>query len=794
MFSDLRYALRVLSKSRSFTAIVVFALAIGIGANTAIFSMADAIVFHPYPFPQLDRIVALSANIPAVNQARYGVSSAEYYDWKQQNHAFDEMAAYKAWAAILNTPDGPQRVSAYAVSSGFFPLLRTGPVIGRGFSSENARNEVLVGYGFWEQRLGRDPGVLDRRLNLNGLDYVVVGVMGSDVDLPMYTDIWTPWIDTPEAHHDRTSRDFQVIARLKPGVALAQARSEMDGIGSRLARQYPQTNAGRSVSVMLLRDTIDEYADRFMAVVTCAVLFLLLLACANVANLQLARGASRRNEMAMRMALGASRLRIVRQLVLEGTVLSVAGAVLGLPLAVWGLTVIKANLPEMVCRHLPGMMYAHLDQTMLVYTLAAALATGVAFTIPAAAQACSERLHETLKSGGRSVSSGRVWMRSALVVSEIMFAIALLIGAGLMVKGFRGLASLNQGFDAADVLTFRMGLPASQHRSGAPIVNFYRELLRRLNGAALVSNLPALAESWSNAILIESQPPSPPERPLLAEVRVISEDYFLTLAIPVRKGRSFSSADSEGTMPVAIVSQSAARRFWPKQDPIGERVKMTSHDLATSWLTVVGVAGDVNHFFLDSAVRPTIYVPYTQQPVRSFNVLFRPGPSLDRTVTEARAVVHALDATQAVPNIQRLSRYFADLAGGVGVIASLMAVFAVIALIMAAAGIYAVVSYSVAQRIREIGIRMALGARPRDVLRLILGNLLRLAAIGLGIGCCLAFALTRAMSKSLPGLVALDSFTFASFAVLLTAVALLAGWLPSRRAAKVDPLLAMRSE
>lgn len=803
LFSDVRYGLRVLSRNRSFTAVAVLALAAGIGANTAIFSMADAIVLHPFPFKDLDRIVALWETIPAVSAERHPVSSGTYFDWREQNHVFEQMAAYRRWDATLTGVQDPQRVRAYLVSPNFFSLLGIPATAGRVFrteTSEEERNQVVVSYGFWQQRLGADPNVVGRLLSLNGMSYRVAGVMAKDVDFPMYTEIWMPWIVTPEAKAERTTHDLGVIARLKSGFSLSQAQAEMKNVGMRLSREYPLSNVGRSVGVMLLRNTVDEYAGRFMAVVMGAVAFLLLLACVNVANLQLARGEVRRQEMALRLSLGATRARIARQLITEGIMLSSLGACLGLPLAVWGLTLIKANLPELVSRHVPGLRYAQLDATMLAFTLAAAVLTGIAFTVPAAVQDCAERLHETLKEGGRSSPPSGRGMRSALVISEISLAIVLLVGAGLMLKGFRNLATTKQGFDADNVFTFEAVLPEPRYQENEAVVNFYSEALRRLNGisaiqpAALISELPALADSRSSSIIIEGQPLASPDRPVLAEVRVTSADYFRAMSIPLQEGRTFTRQDSTGALPVALISKAAMRRFWPGRDALGQQVRLTSRELSTPWLTIVGIVGDVNHFFLDSEVRPTIYVPYTQQPIRSLNVVMRTAGPMDRTAAEVRATMQALDSTQPVPDIEKISRYYADLAGGVAVIAVLMGVLAIFALALAAAGIYAVMAYSVIQRTREIGIRMALGARPRDVWTLVVGNALRLVGIGLGVGLPLALALSRGMSSVLPEVIALDPFTFGGYTLLLAAIAMLASFIPTRRATKVDPLLALRSE
>ena len=804
LLADIRYGIRALFKSRGYTAVAALTLAVGIGATTAIFSMADAIMFHPYPFKDLEGIVDVWETIPKVSAERYGVSPGNYLDWKEKSRALRQMAAYKSWDATLTGAHEPQQLRVFLVSPDFFPLLGVGALKGRLFSqqaSEENRNQVVVSYGFWQQRLGADPNVLGRTLALNGLTYTVIGVMPRDFDFPMYAQMWAPWIAPPDARSERTKHELSVIARLASGFSLGQARAEMDHIGAQLTRDYPLSNAGRGVGLVLLRNSVDEYADRFMMIVSAAVVFLLLLACANVANLQLARSTARRRELALRIALGAGRWRIARQLLTEGILLSSLGAALGLPLAVWGMAAIKAKLPQLVSRHLPGLVHAQLDARMLAFAVAAALFTGVASTLPAALQAWAKHLHETLKEGGRgSLAAGRRWLREALVVSEIAFAIVLLIGAGLLVAGFQNLAKMNEGFDSTHVVTFYINLPDAKYPGGHQVVNFYQELLRRLNAvpgtvsAAVISELPALADSRSSPVNIEGQPAATPERPLLTEVRITSEEYFRTVAIPIRAGRAFTSADRADALPVAVVSASAARRLWPGRNAIGSRLKLTSAELQTQWLTVVGIVGDVNHFFVNSEVRPIIYVPYQQQPVRSLNVVLRAGMPFDRMAPDVREAVRNVDATQPLYTIDTLSHFFADLAGGIAVVASLIGIFAVIALALSAAGVYAVMAYSVARRTQEIGIRMALGAQPKDVRKLIAGNALKLLGTGLVIGLPVSLALGRIMSGALPGLVILNPLTVAGFTAVLAASALVASYLPARRASKVDPLVALRSE
>jgi len=551
LLNDVRYGFRMLCKHRGFTAVAVLTLAAGIGANTAIFSMADAIVSRPYAFPDLDRLVRLWETIPRVSAERLGVSSGNFFDWKEQSRLLEAKAAFRPWDATLTGVHDLERVSAFQVSPDFFPVLSVSPLKGRAFSNNQGqenRSQVMVSYGFWQHRLGADTHVIGRGITLNGGGYTIVGVMPREFDFPLSAEIWTPWIATPVERSDRGKHELSVLARLRPGGSLAQAQAEVNVLGGRLAREYPLENVGRGVGMMLLRDSADSYARRFMTVVVGAVVFLLLLACANVANLQLARGAARQKELAIRAAMGATGGRIARQLFTEGVLLSVLGAGLGLPLALWGLAAIKSSLPPLVARHVPSLMLVRMDARMLAFTLAAALLAGIAFTVPAVWQASPQRLDETLKQGGRSPSlAGRRRMRSALVISEIAFAVVLLIGAGLMVKAFQHLARMNQGFDPTNVLTFSVSLPGSQYPQNPQVVNFYKEALRRLEtlpeiqSVALISELPALADSRSSPVGIEGQPAASREPPVVGGSACDQRTVLSSLGHPGQGGKSLQA-------------------------------------------------------------------------------------------------------------------------------------------------------------------------------------------------------------------------------------------------------------
>ena len=800
--NEVRYGMRVLLKSPGFTVIAALTLAVCIAANAAIFSMADA-AFRPYPFRQLDRLMALSETIPQVSAERYDVSAGNFFDWKSRAHALEPMEAYKAWSATLMGRDEAEQVQGYLVSPGFFSLLGVAPMKGRVFSeteNESERNEVVVSYRFWQQRLAADPGVLGQAVSMNGLRYTVIGVMPKEFEFPIYAELWAAWMATPAERNERVKRELGTIARLKPGFTISQAQAEMNELAERLARDYPVTNTGRGIDVRRLSETADPYARRFMAVLLGAVSFLLLLACANIANLQLARGAARRKEMAVRVAIGGSRARIARQVFTEGFLLSLLGAGLSLPLASAALGIIKANIPQVVARNAPFLMHVQLDLHMLAFVLGVVVLTTIASTLPMTLQALPERLAETLKESGRgSLGAGRSRARSALVISELAFAIVLLIGAGLMVNGFRHLASTKAGVDATHVLTFHVSLPETEYAAGE-VGTFYKETLRRLSvipeiqSAAVISELPALGDSRSSPVVIEGQAADGRERPLLAEVRVTSEEYFRALEIPVRAGRVFTSHDTGGNLPVAVVSAGAAARFWPGRDVIGRRLRLNSAEMASGWLAVVGIVGDVNHFFLDTEVRPTVYVSYLQRPVRGLNFVIRSEAPFDVAGPEIRQAVRSVDGKQQAYDLQNLKRFFTELSAAVGIMTSLMSAFAFIALGLSAAGVYASMAYSVAQRRQEIGIRIALGAEPRDVLKLVVGNAMKLAAIGLVIAVPAALALSRAMIAAMSGIIALDFLTLAGFAALPAAMTLFAAYMPARRASMIDPLKGLRQE
>jgi putative ABC transport system permease protein len=800
---ETRYTLRVLGRNRGYTTVAALTLALSIGANTAIFSMADAIVNRPFPFPDLPRVVSIASTIPRTGTERYAVSPADYVDMVERNRSFQALAAYRSWDARLTGAGEAWEVRAASVSPSFFAMLGMAPLAGRVFderAAEAERNHVVVSYGFWQERLGADPAAVGSSLELNGIEHTIVGMMPRSFDFPMSTDVWTPWIATPEeARGERAAGQLNVIGRLRPRVPLEQARAEMSSIAADLAARYPSSNRGRDAGVMQLSEAEGSYARRYVAVVAAAVTFLLILACANVANLQLAQGTMRQSEMALRMALGGSAFRIARQLLLQGVVLSLAGAGLGVPLASFGLRVTKNHVPRLVAQHLPGLQYAGLDSRTLGWMLLAAVLTGIVFTLPAALQISPGRAHEVLKDGGRGqVRAGGGRLRSALVVAEVAFAVVLVVVGTLMWRSALALTASRKGFQPGGVLTFRLRAPEFQYPGEAQATNLYRETLRRLNTlggveAAVVSTVPAIGGSNPAAVLVEGQQAPPPENPLMTEMRIASEGYFRTLGIPLAAGRDFADSDDAYRQPVAVISKAAAARFWPRRNALGRRLQLVISGRRTAWLTVVGIAGDINHFFLDAEIRPTVYVPYRQFGVRSMNVILKPAAGAQISAAAVREMMAGIDRSQPAYDLDRLARWYEDLTGGVRLMASLIGIIALLALIFAATGVYAVMHYAVSRRTQEIGIRMSLGATPGEIQRMVLASALRLVAVALAMGLPATWWLVRAMSAMMAGIVVVEPVVLLGAGGLVAGAATLASWRPASRATRVDPMTAMKA-
>ncbi|HZI17771.1 MAG TPA: ABC transporter permease [Pyrinomonadaceae bacterium] len=806
IWQDLRYGLRTLAKNPGFTAVAVIALALGIGANSAIFSVVNTVLLRPLPYKDPDRLVVVWEDRSKNGYPRDTPAAGNYVDWRDQNQVFEGMAAVANQSFNLTGSGEPERIDGRNVSAGLFPLLGVEPQLGRGFLPEEdqpgAGRVVVLSHGLWQRRFGADPSIVGRELTLNGVSHTVVGVMPAGFQFPTPEDqLWVPIAFTSQEAANRGRHYLQVFARLKPGVGMEQAQAEMNTISARLQQQYPNTNTNVGAAIVPLHEQLVGDIRPALLLLLGAVGFVLLVACANVANLLLARAAARQKEVALRVALGANRARLLRQFLTESVLLALLGGAVGLLLALWGVNLLRAFMPEGVSQA----RAVAVDARVLGFTLLVSVLTGLAFGLVPALQASRFNLNETLKEGGRDAAGGRRGgrVRSALVVMEVAVSLVLLIGAGLLINSFLRLRSVDPGFHTENLLTMKVVLPQTKYPDQARRTAFYNELLERVRSlpgvksAAVATNLPLTFKGNAIGVSIEGQPdPGPGQRPSVV-TRVISPDYFRTMGIQLSQGRQFGDHDRVDSPAVAVISETAARRFWPGEDPLGKRLTPGAAASADpdDWITVVGVARDVRQFELDAEPKPQMYLSYQQA---SF---FEPRDLVVGTEVEplslagaVRQAVWSVDRDQPVSDIRSMEDILSASVARQRFSTLLLAVFAGVALVLAAVGVYGVMSYTVAQRTREIGIRLALGAQRRDVLRLAVGQALRLVLIGVAVGLAGALMLTRVMSSLLYGVSATDPATLIAVPLILAGVALLASYIPARRATRVNPLIALRYE
>jgi len=806
LIQDLKFGLRMLAKSPGITLVAVVALALGIGANTSIFTTVNALLLHPFPFEHVDRLVAVWETAPKQNEDHVALAPANFRDWKEQSHSFQELAAGHGWEVNLTGAGVAERVDGFQVTPTFFPLLGMRAQLGRTLSAQDFEpghtSAVVVSYGFWQQRLAANPEVIGSHVRLNGQEVTIVGVMPSDFEYPMGVEVWGPLDLRTAGQVDRTDHYLQVIGRLKPGISISQAQADLQAIADRLAQQFPQTNAGHSARLVNLVNELISDARQFILVLMGAAGFVLLLACANVANLQLAQGTARQKEIAVRLALGASRGRIARQLLIESVLQSLLGAAAGLSLAAWDLERQRGSIPAFILQHVPGVKHMRVDGYVLGFTAGVAVAAGLLAGLAFAWHSTRADLNETLKESSRGAGAGSSShrLRGLLVVTEVALALVLLTGAGLMVKGFRHLVDTDLGYDRRNVLTFHVALPESKYREESQVREFYDQLVAHLGAlpgveaAAAASNLPG-QWNWTRAQYgAEGQPPAAPGEMRLVLEEAVTPEIFQALRIPVVKGRALTAQDGPASTRAVVLNASLAKRLWPGEDPLGKRVHFGSTESVAPWCTVVGVVGDIEPTPFDHTFSPVAYFPLDQLTQRSLAVAVRTSGDPTALAAAARAQVQALDQQQPVFDVRTLEKVIDDDLSGVKVSADMMTVYALIALVLAASGIFGLMAYSVSQRTHEIGVRMALGAQQRDVLRLVVGRALALALIGLAIGVPAALALTRALSSVLLGVVKVDTPVFAAFALLLASVATLAAYIPARRAMKIEPMEALRYE
>ncbi|HWM26908.1 MAG TPA: ABC transporter permease [Woeseiaceae bacterium] len=804
--NDLRYAARALLRSPGFTIVAVLTLAIGIGANTAIFSVVNAVLLKPLPLPEPDRLVRV------YERSAGGLSTASpsnFADWQRDNTVFDRMGAYVGTAVALTGVGEAKRVSGSAVTAGFFSTLGTTPVLGRPISQADTvagqDRVVVLSHELWQRAFGADPGIVDRTVQLEGREYTVIGVMSPGFEYPAGAALWVPLAFSEEdLATQRGAHYLDVIARLAPGVTVEQASKQMAAMARVLELRYPDTNTGSSAWAAGLHEALVGDVRPALLILLGAVGFVLLIACVNVANLLLARTAGRRRELAVRSALGADRGRLARHVLTESVLLALLGGVAGLLLAMLGLKGLLALPVEGV----PRLDSVTLDGTVFGFTLAASMFTGVLFgLLPAVKAGLARDLTAALKAGGAAVTVDRAGgrTRGALVVAEMAFAVLLLTGAGLLLKSFVELQRVDPGFNPRGVLTFDMALPRARYAEPEQSRAFFAELDRRIDAlpgvetAAGVFGLPL--SDFNYSISIEKLDGGPaydhPGNARSTQLRVITPDYFRTMEIRLLDGRALDETDRAGAALAVVVNESAAKLLWPGDDPLGHSLELgTTFGLggARAGGTVVGVASDVRHFGLGEDSRPEVFLAHSQFPVDFLSMTVKTSVPPQSLVAAIREQLRDMDSELPLDQVRTMDEWVAASVAQPRFYMLLLGIFAVAALLLAAIGIYGVLAYAVRQRSNEIGIRRALGAEAGDVVRMVVGRAMMLAGGGLVVGLLASFALTRILSGLLYGVSATDPLTFAGVAILLAAVALLASLVPARRAARVDPMVALREE
>ena len=797
----------MLRKNPGFTIVTVLTLGLGIGANATMFSSIDALVLRPLSFPDADRLVALSETQRRGGAEAENVAPADFLDWVKQSTVFGSVAAYRGWDADVTGRDEPEHVQGALVSANFFSTLGVGAALGRTFTpgeEQPGRDQVAaISYGLWQRRFSGDPHVLDMDINLDGAPFKIVGVMPAEFNFPMSAVVWTPLPVSSEFIQEREKQYLFTLARLEPGISVAQARAEMNTIAARLEQLHPQTNTGRRVAVTLLRERVaGDFTPMFLWIGMGSVVFVLSIACVNVANMQLARASARQREMAVRASLGASRSRIVRQLLTENVLLvAVLGGSAGIALAWLLLRLLKTSMPLELIRLIPGWQGMTINARTLGFTFAIALVTGIAFGLAPALAVSKPELTEALKKGEKSsiLGGSRHRLRSLLVIFELALALVLLVGAGLMVKGFRRIAeNQRQGFSPESLLTLGVSVAPARYPEDHRVTAFYHESLESIGklpevvSASAVAYVPASGAWSTKKLFIEGRPGPAPGESDTANFQIVTPRYFQTMRIPLITGRDFADGDRAESLKVAIVSAEFARRYFPGAEPIGQRIRLVS--ASGDLMTIVGVAGDVRRFMFDRGMRPTVYLPHLQAPMRTMHLVLRTHGDPEKLASAVRAQMLSVDKEQPVFDVKSIETIIDEQISGVRVGAASMALYGLLALLLSAVGVYGVVAYSVEQRTHEIGIRMAVGAQPRDILRMVLGQTVKLTATGLGFGLLAAFAMSRVMAKAMFGMIALDLTTFSVFTVLLACVALLASYIPAQRSAKVDPMITLRYE
>ncbi len=807
LLQDIRYSFRMLRKSPGFTAIAVLTLAFGIGTNTAIFSMVNALLLHPYRFHNLDSLVLLWENrgMDEGFDARW-ISPGDAADLRANSQLFEDVATYQCGDYNLSSEGRVDVARGCRVSANFFALLGISPAQGRLFSEGEERpgsdQAVIVSHAFWQSRFAGDPQLPGKTIRLNGRNYTIAGIMPPDFDYPVPMEMWVPLALTPAEKSDRAQLSLAALGRLKTGVTVTQASVALNNFSRRLSELYPKTNAGRVLTVLQLRKELYLVSLPLFLLLQAAAAFVLLLACANLANLLFARMIARQRELAVRSALGANRTRLARLLVSEMSLLALLGGVVAIAASFSSVRILRNSISPDWTKWVPGWDGIQVDSTVLLFTILLSLLLGLVFGLSTALHLRHINLNTVLKETGRSSAGhARGRLRNGLVSAQVAFALVLLVCAGLTMQGFNRLAHVYQGFQPDQVLKFEVALPENAYPDGAKRGNFFQTALLSISslpgvsGAALTSNLPASnVDNQKTLFTIQGRPALQASEAPAADLQTISGDYFPVLKIPLIAGRFFTEADTASAARVAIISRTMASRFWPASDPLGQRFKLGAADSAEPWMTVVGIVGDARQNWWNPATFPVIYQPYLQSSRRAFRVVLRVASNPTGYAAAARATIARIDPEIPITDLKTLQSEVQDSIAIVHIMGILMAIFGTVALLLSSIGVYGILSENVAQRTHEFGIRFALGANPRDVLHLVLRHALTVSGIGLAIGLPISFAVSHAMSAFVFGIVSVSLPVLALLAGLLVMVALIAAYFPARRALRVDPMVALRYE
>lgn len=809
LWQDLRFGLRVLVRKPAFSLIALFTIALGIGANSAVFSVVNALLLRPLPYPNSEQLVMVWGKIPSNGLDKLNASAAEFVDYRDRNQSFSAVATYASIGRNLTGAGEPQRITVTFVTASFFSVLGTKPAYGRTFldaEDQPGHNEVVIlSYGIWQRLFGGDQNIIGQNITLDGISQTVVGVMPADFQFPdSETAIWKPIAFTADdiGENNRGSHYLDLIARVKPGISIEQAQADVSSIAAQMQLEHPgnyKENSGWGATVVGLHEEMVGDMRQMLLFLLIAVVLVLLIACANVANLLLTLAASRQREIAIRSALGAGRWRTIRQLLIESLALSLTGGALGILLAWWGTDLLISFGPE----SLPRLNEISVDGTVTGFTFAISLLTGLIFGVVPALHASKINLNDSLKESSGKMTEGksRLRLRGSLVASQIALALVLLVGTGLLIKSIIKLHQVDIGIDPSNVATLRVSLPESKYAEPQKQRAFFDQLIKKIESlpnvksAGIVNFLPLSGTGSQRNTSVEGKP----ENPVNVQFRISTPDYFRAMGIELRRGRLFDESDRENTPYVTVVNETHARTFFPDEDPIGRRIKMGGTDSPFRWLTIVGVIKDIKHRGLETEARPEMYVPYSQPPLPNWNVqsmflAVRTESDPQNLIPFMRNAVHEIDLQQPVYSVSTMQGLIAKSTSQRRFNLLLMGIFSALALLLAAIGIYGVMSFTVTQRTQEIGIRVALGAQTRDVTAMIIKQGMTFALIGVVTGIAASFALARLIENLLFKVSATDTATFIIIPSLLIGVALLASYLPARRAAKTDPIVALRRE